>query len=103
MIKRAGINVSPAEIEAVLFRYIGISEAVVVGVPDEQRGEKIVAFVVPENEATFEIRKLSEHLRASLSKYKLPDRIELRNSLPLTQTGKLHRNQIRADAMELFA
>lgn len=103
MIKRAGINVSPAEIEAVLFRYTGISEAAVVGVPDEERGEKIVAFVVPENEATFEIRKLSEHLRASLSKYKLPDRIELRNSLPLTQTGKLHRNQIRADAMELFA
>jgi fatty-acyl-CoA synthase len=103
MIKRAGINVSPAEIESVLSRHSGVCEAAVVGVPDREKGEVIVAFIVPENIATFEVGHLSDHLRAALSKYKLPDRIELRQILPLTPTGKLHRKQLKAEALELMA
>lgn len=103
MIKRAGVNVSPAEIEAVLFRFSGVTAAAVVGVPDRERGEAIIAFIVPEDVANFDLDKLFEHLRVALSKYKLPDRIELRHSLPLTSTGKLHRKQIKSEALELIA
>lgn len=103
MIKRAGINVSPAEIEAEMFSFDGVAAVCVVGIPDPDRGEAIVAFVVPVDAAAFEIEELSDHLRATLSKYKWPDRLEIRRSLPLTSTGKLHRKKIKEDALELFA
>jgi fatty-acyl-CoA synthase len=103
MIKRAGINVSPAEIETVLIRFGGVSEAAVVGVPDQRRGEAIVAFVVPGAAATITVDALLVHLRAELSKYKVPDRIELCSELPLTTTGKLHRARIKESAAALMA
>ncbi len=103
MIKRAGINVSPAEIETALVGYAGVAEAAVVGVSERERGEIIVAFVVPEDVSSFQVAGLVDHLRATLSKYKIPDRIEICESLPLTPTGKLHRKQIKEQAIAICA
>jgi len=99
MIKRAGINVSPAEVEDVLRQATGVFAAAVTGVPDSDRGELIVAYVVGRG-----IRRdaIYAHCRAVLSKYKLPDRIEILDSLPLTNTGKLQRNVVKQMAIELL-
>jgi fatty-acyl-CoA synthase len=100
MIKRAGINVSPAEVENILLTHPGVSQAAVVGVADPERGELVVAFVVPSN-ASVTTAELIAHCRSVASKYKVPDRILMQSSLPLTSTGKLQRRQLKQTAVEL--
>lgn len=92
MIKTAGINVSPAEIEATLCTFPGVLEAAVVGLPDDVRGEVPVAFLVaagPLDEAA-----VIEHCRHELSSYKVPKRVVLVEALPQTATGKLSRKSL---------
>ena len=103
MIKRAGINVSPAEVEAVLRRHPSVKDAAVVGVPDAARGERIFAYVVPANTsaiAEFDVAALMRHCATESSKYKMPDHIEACTGLPLTVTGKLQRNELKQLAMK---
>jgi fatty-acyl-CoA synthase len=100
MIKRAGINVSPAEIEAVLRRHPSVKEAAVVGVPDAARGERIFAYVVATPAFDFDAKVLLAHCATEASKYKMPDHIEACASLPLTVTGKLQRNELKQMAMK---
>ena len=94
MIKRAGINVSPAEVEEVLRRHPSVREAAVVGVPDAARGERIFAYVVPVDAERFDAQVLLRHCAQEASKYKLPDHIEACAALPLTVTGKLQRREL---------
>ena len=101
MMKCAGINVSPAEVEAALRRHRSVTEVAVTGVPDAERGERIVAFVVPRTGERFDAQALHDLCAAELSKYKLPDRIEVCDSLPLTVTGKLQRNELKRLAAAL--
>ena len=101
MIKRAGINVSPAEVEAALRRHRSVTDVAVTGVPDAERGERIVAFVVPREGERFDAQALQDHCAAELSKYKLPDRIEACDALPLTVTGKLQRKELKRLAAAL--
>jgi fatty-acyl-CoA synthase len=98
MIKRAGINVSPAEVEDALMQAEGVAAAAVTGVPDAERGELIVAFVVG---TAVQPDALDAHCRAVLSRYKQPDRIEIIDALPLTATGKLQRRAVRQMALAL--
>jgi fatty-acyl-CoA synthase len=101
MIKRAGINVSPAEVESLLLRHPTVAQAAVVGAAAGERGEAIVAFVVPAAGATADAEALRAHCRALASSYKVPDRIEICAELPATETGKLLRRALkdRAEAL----
>ena len=105
MIKRAGINVSPAEVEAILRRHASVKDAAVVGVPDAARGERIFAYVVPvgdgEFKGNFDVNALLRHCAIEASKYKMPDHIETCSALPLTVTGKLQRNELKQMAIKL--
>lgn len=101
MIKRAGINVSPAEVENVLLLHPGVAQVGVVGAPDLDRGEVVVAFVVPRSDSVTS-QELLEHCKSMVSKYKVPDRIEIRPGLPLTPTGKLQRRELKQDAASLM-
>lgn len=103
MIKRAGINVSPAEVEEVLLQHEKVSQAGVVGVADPERGELIYAFVIPAPGATPTEDELRTHCGAHLSKYKLPDRITIRPALPMTVTGKLMRRELKQEAAAAHA
>ena len=92
MIKRSGINVSPAEVEDALQQHASVALAGVTGAPDKTRGERIVAFVIAKPDKTIDPRALREHCRTLLSSYKLPDSIIERTELwTLTATGKLMR------------
>ncbi len=103
MIKRAGINVSPAEVEAVLRRHPSVDDAAVVGVPDAARGELIYAFVVAKAGVAFDPAELLRHCASEASKYKLPDHIEPLAGMPLTVTGKLQRRELKQCAIERAA
>ena len=100
MIKRSGINVSPAEVEEVLQQHADVALAGVTGHPDPVRGEIIVAFVVPRAGAAIGADQLRAHCRERLSSYKLPDHVEIRAALPLTVTGKLMRRELKALAAD---
>jgi len=102
IIKRAGINVSPAEIESLLQQHPSVAQAAVVGAASGERGEAIVAFVVAKPLARITADELRAHCRALASSYKVPDRIEIRASLPVTETGKLFRRALRDEAEKLM-
>jgi fatty-acyl-CoA synthase len=103
IIKRAGINVSPAEIETLLLQHPAVGQAAVVGAPAGELGEAIVAFVVPFPGSEIRPEALREHCRARASSYKVPDRIEIRAALPVTETGKLFRRALKEEAQALIA
>jgi fatty-acyl-CoA synthase len=101
MIKKGGINISPAEVEDVLMRHDTVALAGVVGVPDATQGELLAAFVVAKPGATLRPDELAAHCRSVASRYKVPDFIEIRESLPVTVTGKLMRRELKQIAASL--
>jgi fatty-acyl-CoA synthase len=101
MIKRAGINIAPAEVEEVLRKHDGVAEVGVVGAPDPDKGEIVLAFVVGKPDARLTEEMLRAHCRAEAASYKTPDRIEIRDSLPTTATGKLMRSELKTLAAKL--
>lgn len=100
MIKRAGINVSPAEVEDVLLQHPAVAQAGVVGVPSSQ-GESIIAFIVPRDAIAPTPDELIAHCRRIASSYKVPDRFEIVGELPATVTGKVMRKELKAVAARL--
>ncbi|MGB7297723.1 MAG: class I adenylate-forming enzyme family protein [Burkholderiaceae bacterium] len=98
MIKRSGINVSPAEVEEVLQQHPQVGQAAVTGVDDARRGEIIVAYVIAARGLTVCAATLIDHCRKTLSAYKVPDRLLFCDTLPLTATGKLMRRELKAIA-----
>lgn len=101
MIKRSGINVSPAEVEEVLQRHPDVGLAGVTGSPDPRVDEAIIAFVVLRPGAAATAEELYRHCKTDLSRYKLPDHIEVCTDLPLTPTGKLMRRELKEIASAL--
>jgi long-chain acyl-CoA synthetase len=96
MIITGGVNVYPAEIEAVLLAHPEVRDAGVIGVPDDEWGERVHAVVQlynPADEKTGE--RLLEHCRQHLAAYKCPRSIEFRAELPRTEAGKLYKRRIR--------
>jgi acyl-CoA synthetase (AMP-forming)/AMP-acid ligase II len=97
VIVRGGENLSPGEIEAALLEHPEVAEAAVFGVPDTEWGEKVAAAVVLEPGATADAEQLRGHVRARLRSTCTPELIQLRESLPYTETGKLLRRELRAE------
>ena len=91
MIKTRGENVYPREVEEVLFRYDKVVDAVVVGLPDPFGGEKIKAYIVVKPGATVTTDELLDFCKQHLARFKVPQEIEVRTSLPKTIIGKVLR------------
>jgi 2-aminobenzoate-CoA ligase len=98
MIISSGYNIAAPEVEEVLLTHPGVAECAVIGMPDEERGQIVKAFVVlrethAANEAT--VKALQDFVKAAVAPYKYPRAIEFRAVLPRTETGKLQRFRLR--------
>jgi long-chain acyl-CoA synthetase len=96
IIVHGGSNVSPQEVEEVLYQHPNIFEAGVVGAPDPIYGERVIAFVSVRNGRTPGEQDLREYARRSLADYKVPERIFFIPELPKGTTGKVHRSALKA-------
>jgi len=95
----SGFNVYPSEVEDVIHEVAGVAEVAVVGVPDEETGEAVLAFVVPGADAPAEAAlsaAIGEHCRTRLARFKHPSRIVIVEGLPHSPTGKVAKGRLRA-------
>ncbi len=97
VINVSGFNVFPAEVERVLMSCPGVGQAVVVGVPDERSGERIMAHVCPRGGAQLDPAELDDHCRRNLARYKCPSEFVLSDELPVSPAGKRVRRTLRPD------
>jgi long-chain acyl-CoA synthetase len=114
LIISGGVNIYPAEIEAVLLEHPAVADAVVFGVPDTEWGQRVVALVQPTEVSKIDCQtpsvelkmggppvwsltpaELLEHCSARLARFKHPKVLELRADLPRTATGKMSRYRVR--------
>jgi acyl-CoA synthetase (AMP-forming)/AMP-acid ligase II len=95
-----GENVSSIEVEDAIFSLTGVAEVAVIGIPDDTWGEMIVALVVPAPGHELTEANVTTHCRGVLAGYKCPKRVEFRDALPRTATGKLQKFRLRAPYWE---
>nr|WP_072278567.1 acyl-CoA ligase FadD12 [Mycolicibacterium brisbanense] len=96
MIVSGGENVYPIEVEKVLAGHPDVAEAAVIGVDDEQFGQRLTAFVVLANPVTPD--ELKAYVRENLANYKVPREITVLDELPRNNTGKIARRELQARA-----
>lgn len=97
IIIRGGFNISARQVEEALLEHPAIANVALVGVPDEQLGEKACAVVQLREGASITLEEMKEHLTVThkLSVWKVPERIELVTEYPVTATGKIQKFQLR--------
>ncbi|RME41577.1 MAG: long-chain fatty acid--CoA ligase [Caldilineae bacterium] len=97
MILRGGYNVYPREVEEVLMTHPAISLAAVVGVPHEEYGEEIKAFVVLKEGASATPEEIIAWSKSQMAAYKYPRIVEIRDTLPMTATGKILKKELKTE------
>jgi long-chain acyl-CoA synthetase len=98
MVLVSGFNVYPNEVEDVLTKHPGVLEVAVIGLPDEHSGEVVAAYVVKKHESVT-VEELRDYCRQNLTGYKVPRRIEFRDTLPKTNVGKVLRRALRDEVL----
>ncbi|MDE0179994.1 MAG: long-chain fatty acid--CoA ligase [Caldilineaceae bacterium] len=91
LIIASGYNIVPREVEEVLYTHEKVQEAVVVGVPDEVRGENVKAYIVLKAGQSSTPEEITEFCREQLAPYKVPRLVDFRDELPKSQVGKILR------------
>jgi acyl-CoA synthetase (AMP-forming)/AMP-acid ligase II len=96
MIVSGGENVYPIEVERTLASHPDVAEATVIGVDDEQYGQRLAAFVVLTTDGSATTDALKQHVRDNLANYKVPREIVVLDELPRSNTGKIVRRELLA-------
>lgn len=94
MIISGGVNVYPNEVEQILMNHPAIVDAAVIGIDDEDFGQRLKAYVRPVTKGTITAQELHQWLHSRVSRFQLPKEIEIVDELPYTSLGKLDRNQL---------
>jgi acyl-CoA synthetase (AMP-forming)/AMP-acid ligase II len=100
IIKTRGEKVSPKEVENALYALPGIREAAVVAVPDPILGSAIKAVVAADPQANLTAHDVIRHCARHLEDFMVPKMVEFRDALPKTESGKISRREVAADALE---
>ena len=95
MIIRGGLNVYPREVEEVMMTHEAVSLVAVIGVPDEELGEEVTAYVVLKEGTTVSPDTLIEWTKEKIAAYKYPRTVEITDALPMSATGKILKKELR--------
>ncbi|HEX6162589.1 MAG TPA: AMP-binding protein, partial [Vicinamibacterales bacterium] len=102
MILVSGFNVYPNEVEAVVAAHPAVADTAVVGVPDDECGEIVVAFVTKKKDAAVTEDEIRQHCKQSLTGYKVPRIVVFKDDLPKSNVGKVLRKDLRDDAQKAY-
>ena len=100
MVISGGVNIYPAEIEAVLIGMPGVKDCAVFGIPDEEFGEALCAYVEPQEGVELSAGDVREFLGGKVAKYKIPRTVEFQRDLPREDSGKIFKRKLRAPYWE---
>ena len=95
MVISGGVNIYPAEIEAVLITMPGVADCAVFGIPDAEFGEALAAHVQPHNGAPLEREAVRKFLKERIADYKVPRVVEFSDALPREESGKIFKRRLR--------
>jgi fatty-acyl-CoA synthase len=94
MIVSGGENVFPAEVEDLLAKHDKVAEAAVIGVEDDQFGQRLKAYVVKRGGVSE--KELQDYVKSNLARYKVPREVEFLDELPRNATGKVLKRELKA-------
>ncbi|MBI5966341.1 MAG: AMP-binding protein [Deltaproteobacteria bacterium] len=100
MIVRGGENISPTEIEDLLYTYPKVAQVSVVAIPDERLGEKTCACLIPKPGEHITQEEIKAFFKDRVAHFKIPDRVELMPEFPTTPSGKIKKNVLREMMVE---
>ena len=101
VIIRGGQNIQPSEIENHLLAHPQVKQAAVIGMPDRIMGQKVCAYVVPRTSGGISFEEIVSFLRSrQLAVYKLPERLEVVQALPMVSDTKVDKKFLAADVIE---
>jgi acyl-CoA synthetase (AMP-forming)/AMP-acid ligase II len=95
MIIRGGENISPTEIEDILYTYPKVAQVSVVAIPDERLGEKTCACIIPKSGEKIIQEEIKAFFKDKVAHFKIPDRVESLAEFPTTPSGKIRKNALR--------
>ena len=100
MVIRGGENIYPREIEEFLYLHPSIQDVQVIGVPDDKYGEELMACIILKpGAAALTAGDLAEYCRGKLAHYKIPRYVDVRDSFPMTVSGKVRKVDMRQEAV----
>jgi len=100
MVISGGVNIYPAEIEAVLISMPGVRDCAVFGIPHDEYGETLCAYVEPDTGAELDGDRVRAWLRERIANYKVPATVEISRTLPREDSGKIFKRKLRAPYWE---
>jgi len=102
LIIRAGENISPKEIEDILFNHPAVADIAIVAMPNERTGEAACAFIIPREGRSIDLSEIKRYLmERGTAMQKIPERLEIVNELPRTSVGKVRKDILRQVARNL--
>jgi fatty-acyl-CoA synthase len=100
MIIRGGENIYPKEIEDFIYTHPDVSDVQVIGVPDKDYGEEIMACVVLKEGESMTEEELKDYVRTHMAKHKVPRYVSFVDSFPMNAAGKILKYKMREEAVE---
>jgi len=95
LIIKGGVNISPDEIDEIIFKQDEVKEAITIGTEDEYLGEKIITYIVLKDGKKLDGEKVKDFCKKFLSKEKIPDIVQFVESLPKGPSGKILRREMK--------
>ncbi len=103
MIIRGGENIYPKEIEDFIYTHPKVSDVQVIGVPDKQYGEEIMACVILKEGETATENEIKDYVRGNMAKHKVPKYVDFVDAFPMNAAGKILKYKMRENAVEKFS
>ena len=100
MIIRGGENIYPKEIEEFIYTHAKVKDVQVIGVPDEQYGEEIMACIILKDGESMTVEEMKEYIGANMARHKVPKYVDFVDSFPTNAAGKILKYKMREEAVE---